>query len=175
MVTPGGITFFGTTLHLNISVASAGNGSGTPTGTVTITDNGTFLTTLTLNGGQAEFDLSSALVTTHDFVATYQGSSAFDGSFATVMYTISPASTSSSLGIAPDASTFGDTVTMTDTVTDTSAGGAEVPAGSVTFSNGPTVLGTVMLVPAGAASITAVLSTRGPAPIGLRPPGRLDR
>jgi hypothetical protein len=156
-VTPVGTSRFGTTLDLTISVMAAGNGSGTPDGTVIVTDNGTQIDSLTLTGGAASFSIPSAFAATHTFVATYEGSTDFQTSNGSAIYTISPAATTSSLRVSPASSTFGDLVSITDTVTNTSTDVA--PTGTVTFSTPGVALGSVSLVASGATTSTAVLTT----------------
>jgi hypothetical protein len=156
-VTPGGPSRFGTTLHLAISVMATDGGSGAPDGTVTVTDNGNTIDTVTLSGGSGSVAIPSAFATSHTFVATYSGSTDFLGSNDSAVYSITSAATTSSLGVSPFSSTFGDQVSITDTVTNTST--AVAPTGAVSFSTSGEALGTVPLVPTGATTSTAVLTT----------------
>jgi hypothetical protein len=63
--------------------------------------------------------------------------------------------TTTGLGTSPNPSTFGQTVTMTATVTSQ----AGIPGGNVSFFDGPTNIGTQPLNASGIATLTATLTT----------------
>src|SRR5262249_31064812 len=95
----------------------------------------------------------------HSLTAAYGGSAAFASSTSAVVTHVvgnarAAAATSTSLSSTPNPSTFGQAVNLSSTVT--SAAG--VPAGTVTFRDGATVLGTVTL-----ANSSASLSVSRPA------------
>lgn len=62
--------------------------SGTPTGTVTFYDGTTALKTASLNGGVAKFTTSTLTSGKHSITATYNGSTSFSGSSASLTQTV---------------------------------------------------------------------------------------
>jgi hypothetical protein len=61
---------------------------GTVTGTVTFYDGSTALKTVALSGGVAKFTTSTLASGTHNITATYNGSTSFDGSSASLTQTV---------------------------------------------------------------------------------------
>jgi large repetitive protein len=62
--------------------------SGTPTGNVTFKDGTTILKTVTLSGGVAKYTTSKLTAGTHTITATYNGSTSFYGSSASLTQTV---------------------------------------------------------------------------------------
>ncbi len=62
--------------------------SGTPTGSVVFKDGTTALKTVALNGGVAKFTTSKLASGTHNLTATYNGSTSFTGSSASLTQTV---------------------------------------------------------------------------------------
>ena len=124
-----------------------------PSGTVAFTADGaaTPFDTETVSAASASAGCQSAtsilvgsfLVATHSITVTYQG----DGNFLSSMGVLSggqvvnKAPTATALASAPNPSYFGDGVTLTATVA-VPPPGAGTPTGTVTFTDGTTVLGT---------------------------------
>jgi autotransporter-associated beta strand protein len=153
---------FGQPVTLTATVSSA---FGVPTGTVTFKDGTTTLGTGTLNGsGIATFTTSTLSVSTHSLSAVYNS----DGNFLTSTGTdpslvVTAAATKTTVTDAPaTTSANGQTVTLTAHVATNSPSTATVNAGSVTFKDGATTLGTVAVNAAGNASLnTATLAVGG--------------
>jgi len=133
----------GQAVTLSATVTSAG---GIPTGTVTFRDGATVLGTVTLVNGSASLSISTLAVGAHSLTAAYSGAGNFLASTsAAVAQTVNPGSTTTTLTSTPNPSGFGQAVTLSATVSAV-APAVGVPAGTVTFRDGVTVLGTATLV-----------------------------
>lgn len=143
---------FGATVTLTATVTSV---AGTPTGSITFTDGATPLATVTLTAGQATATVGAWTVGAHPLTATYSGAASFQPSTsATFTQQVDRAPSTVALASDPNPSVNGDAVTLTATVT--SASGS--PSGSVTFTDGPTQLGTATLVGNTATLLTSALA-----------------
>jgi hypothetical protein len=134
---------FGQSVTFTATVAAGAAGSGTPTGTVTFKDGTTTLGTGTLNSsGVATFNTSSLSVGTHSTItAVYSGDANFTTSTSTaVSQVVNQASTTTTVASTLNPSTSGASVTFTATVAANSPG-TGTPAGTVTFMDGTTALG----------------------------------
>ncbi len=148
-VSPSSSTF-GQTVTLTATVTSAG---GTPTGTVTFFDGATNIGTGTLNGsGVASMTKSNFTLGTHaSLTAAFGGDTNFSGSTSPAQsLTVNQAGSTTTLGIAPSSSTFGQSVTFTATVVATSG----TATGTVTFKEGVATLGTGTLNGSGIATFS---------------------
>lgn len=151
-------SIFGQNVTFTASIGFVG--AGAPTGTVTFKDGTTVLGTGTLNGaGVASFSTTALGAGTHSITAAYAGDSSFGASSSsTLVYQVSQASTTTVVTSAANPSVFGQSVAITVTVTAV-APGAGTAAGTVTFKDGATVLGTATLNASGVATLnTAALS-----------------
>jgi alpha-tubulin suppressor-like RCC1 family protein len=131
--------------------ANVTSSSGTPTGTVTFKDGATTLGTGTLDGaGHVTYSTTSNLtVASHNITAIYTGAVNFAGSTSmAITQTVNAANTTSIVSSSSLASTWGQQVTFTASVT--SVGGT--PTGMVTFMNGAATLGTGTLNASGQAT-----------------------
>ena len=148
--------------------ATVTGGSPSPlTGTVTFTDrtyNGvtpvdTVLGNVSLNAnGQAALTTSALAAGgnfqgSHFITATYSGDGSHSGSSITLAQKIHPNGSALSLVSSANPSNFGQTVSLTATVSSVPAGGG-VPSGMVTFWDGATVIGQAPLNPSGVVFIT---------------------
>ncbi len=148
---------FGQQVTLTATVNVSG---GTPTGNVTFSDGVNVLGTVVLtSGGTAVLQTSSLVVGSHSFSASYPGDLNFlPGSSPYLTFNVSQASTATILSSSPTADVFGQPLTLTATVRAVSPG-AGTPTGTVTFTDGPNILGTPSLS-GGTAQITiSTLST----------------
>jgi hypothetical protein len=114
------------------------------TGTVTFKDGATQLgSPVTLSGGSpniATFPISTLTVGAHSITAVYSGDPNFAGNTSSVFpQTVNPQTTTTTLGAVPASSTYGNSVTLTATVSVSSA------TGTVTFKDGTNVLGSSSL------------------------------
>jgi hypothetical protein len=125
-----------------------------PAGAVTFSDGATVLGSSQLNAsGTATLAVNSLSVGSHSLTAAYAASGTWLGSTSAVRaQTVNSATTTTALTSSPAPSTFGQPVTLTATVSATNS----VPAGTVTFRDGSTVLGSS---PTSAGSATFVAST----------------
>lgn len=133
---------YGQSVTLTTSVSAVDSGAGTPAGSVTFSDGSTVLGTATVDGsGHATFSTSTLSVGTHSLSATFNGNAGWTSSTATATQNVTDG-TSTTLSSSANPSTYGQSLTFTATVTGAGSG-AGVPAGSVTFSDGASTLGTV--------------------------------
>lgn len=123
--------------------ATLSGGFGTPTGTVQFSADGSPLgppTTVTGAGvAQITTNILPVPGSPHAITADYSGDSfntAASGALAGGQTVNKANTTTSTPTAAPAATTLGQSVTFTATVTDSSAGSAGVPTGSVTFTDG---------------------------------------
>ncbi len=144
----------GTTVSFTATVSA---GIGTPTGVVTFSDGAALLGTGTLVNGQTAMTTSALTLGSHPVTASYSGAGVFAPSASPVVTEAVSASPSATLlTVNPTATTYGDPVTLSATVT----AGTGTPTGTVTFRDGATVIGTTSLV-IGQASLTTNALTAG--------------
>jgi N,N-dimethylformamidase beta subunit-like protein/uncharacterized protein DUF4082/Big-like domain-containing protein/purple acid phosphatase-like protein/Ig-like domain-containing protein len=143
-------SIYGQSVTLKAVVTPVPPGTGTPSGAVTFKDGSTVVGTATLSGGAAIMAISTFTGGSHALTAQYGGSTSFAGSTSsTVTQTVHLASTTTGLNVSPLTSVFGQSVTLTATVSSSSTG----MTGTVTFKDGAAVLGSAS-VSAGVASLT---------------------
>jgi hypothetical protein len=129
------------TLTATITPASA-------TGSVQFLDGATVLGTAAVSGGSAALTTSSLGTGSHSIVAVYSGDAQYAGSTsAALSQTVNKAATTVVAGASPNPSTFGQSVTISASVTPAGA------TGTVQFVDGGSVIGTTTLS-GGTASIT---------------------
>ncbi|WP_405583027.1 Ig-like domain repeat protein [Streptomyces sp. NBC_01190] len=149
---------FGQTKTLTATVTPVLPGGGTPTGTVSFFDGVTLLGTATVIGGVATLITSALTVGSHALTAVYSGSGSFTASTSPVdTQTVTQAATATVLTSAPDPAVFGQTKTLTATVTPVLPGGG-TPTGTVSFFDGVTLLGTATVIGGVATLITSALT-----------------
>jgi N-acetylneuraminic acid mutarotase len=143
----------GQTLTLAATVTPASG--AVPAGTVTFFNGAVSLGTATLNSsGVATLALTPA-AGSYSITASYGGSSADapSASSPAVAVTVNAIATTIALIASPNTLSYGQTLTLTATVTP--ASGA-APTGTVTFSNGAVSLGTAALNGSGVATLTLI-------------------
>jgi MYXO-CTERM domain-containing protein len=143
---------FGASVTFTATITSSAGG-GTPTGTVTFKEGATTLGTGTLDaGGVATYSTSTLPGGTHMITASYGGDGNHAaGSSASIAQVVGGAATTTTLTSSVNPSVFGQSTTLTATVTSAIAG---TQTGTVTFSDGVTTLGTAMLNAAGVATFS---------------------
>jgi hypothetical protein len=144
---------FGQSVTFTATVGAVAPGVGTPSGAVTFTDGATTLGTANLSSGTATFTTSALAFGGHSIAASYAGDSNFLASISTVLtQTVNKATSTMALSTSANPSVFGQPVTLT-AVVGAVAPGVGIPGGTISFTDGVTVLGTPTLVN-GAASLT---------------------
>src|SRR5580698_8239335 len=145
----------GQSVTFNVTVASVPAGGSAPTGQVTLTSGSTTLAQLTLSNGTASYSTSALPAGSNAIVASYSGDNSYSASQGNTTAVVqSP--TLTSLSSSSNPATQGQSVTFTATVT--SSGGT--PIGSVTFTDGSTVLVSNVTVTSGVATFsTSSLAT----------------
>jgi hypothetical protein len=154
---------------ITFTVTVSGTGP-TPTGSVVYLDGSITLATANLNAaGQAFFSTSFLSVGIHSITATYSGDANYFGSNSAILsQTVNQASANTVVNSSLDPSTFGQTITLSATVTAVSPA-TGTPTGSVAFMDGSSTIASVGLsggmatfttnvLSAGIRSITAVYS-----------------
>jgi uncharacterized repeat protein (TIGR03803 family) len=152
----------GVTFTATVSDASSGS-TGTPTGTVQFYTNAVaFGSAVTLSGGSASSGSLSIILVPGGYTVTaaYSGDGDFVTSSGTLSggQTVSKAGSSTAVATALNPSVYGNAVTFTATVTDTSSGSSATPQGTVTFLTNGTAFGSASLS-GGSASVLLPLTT----------------
>jgi hypothetical protein len=112
----------------------------TATGTITFKNGATTLGSTTLGHGSGSIAVTDLAVGSHSLTAEYGGNENYDTSTSsTVTQTVSKATSSVILASSDTSTTYGDSVTLTATMTPAAA------TGTITFKNGATTLGTATL------------------------------
>src|SRR5262249_5110944 len=135
----------GQNVVLTASVTARSPGAGTPTGTVTFLDGGTSWQLVLRGDGLATFSTSGLGVGGHSIRAVYSGDSNFLASNSvTTVLTVNRAATITSVTALGNPSVFGQTVTLTATVSGGGLGAGSL-TGMVTFKDGSITLAAVQL------------------------------
>jgi hypothetical protein len=145
------------------------DGVAIPGGAILVTDEGA-------EGATATYTTATLTVGTHNITASYQdmnGAHLPSPISAALVQTVIEG-TGVSLISSQNPSTVGQSVTFTATVSSGVAGGV-VPDGSVTFTDGSTILGTVQLSAGGVATLTTATLTNGLHPINATYNGDAQR
>src|SRR5262249_1360145 len=150
---------FGQPVTFTASVSAAVPGTGAPTGTVTFSDGITTLGTATLSMGAATWTTTTLPLAGHGIIVVYDGDTNFTVSVAALAQAIN-SNPQTTLTSSLNPSLFGQPVTFTATVTAV-APATGTPTGTVTFRDGTTSLGTVMLNASGIATLTTTTLSVG--------------
>jgi hypothetical protein len=134
---------------------------GAPIGTVTFHDGNAVLGTAPVNAdGQAKLTVALG-VGAHTLTASFVGAGGFTNSVSpATAVTVIRATTGNALGTSLNPAVTGQTVTFTAAVFPVAPGGG-TPAGTVTFKDGLTVLGTVAIGSTGVAKLTTRFAVAG--------------
>ncbi len=141
----------GQPVTLTAKVTAKGRSTTTPTGTITFEDGSTVLGTGTLSNGVATLQTANLPVGKQTLTAVYAGDDSASTS-APRTATINKATTKVALTASSSPTVFGETVTLTATVSVVAPGLATSTA-IVTFKDGSTVLGTGTLNQQGVATL----------------------
>ena len=150
-VTTSGPSNYGSPVTITATVPSG------VTGTISFADGSLNLGSGTISGGKVSVTTSALPVGSDLITASYSGDTTNNPATGTVTQTVSQASTTSALTSSLNPSVVGNSVTFTDTISQTGA------TGTVTFKNGSTVLGTSTVVNGVATVATSTL------PVGSDP------
>ena len=136
---------------------------GTPTGSVSFYNGSTKLVTVSLIAGSATYTTSTLAAGSYSLTAKYNGSTDYGASASDptnpILQTINPDTTATTITASssnPSPSLYGQSLSFTATVANTSGTG-QTPTGSVSFYNGATKLVTVSLVSGSATYTNATL------------------
>ena len=156
LTTSSAAAVYGQGVTFTATVTAVSPGSGTPTGTVAFLDGNSVIGAGTLSGGVATFTTSSLSVGSHTIHSSYPGDSSFTGSSASLPSNpenVYPAYTSTAVNSSVNPAVWGQSVTLTATVTAT-APGSGVPTGSVIFLDGGSPIAAATLNGSGVASLS---------------------
>lgn len=132
----------------------------TPSGTVTFKDGAATLGTASLSGSgntrTATYSTSALSQASHNITAVYAGNTLNDTSTSSVLSQVVKTNTTTVLTSSANPSVYGQSITLTATVS-----GAGNPTGTVTFNDGTTTLGTVPLTGSVATFAVSNLSVTG--------------
>ena len=132
---------FGQAVTLTAVVAAVAPGAGSPTGSVTLSEDGTTLGTGALANGRASVTVGALAGGSHTIVVTYGGNSSYLTSSTPFAETVSPAASVTTLTTSVSTAVAGQPIILNAVVTPANA--KNVLNGTVTFTDGTTVLGTV--------------------------------
>jgi len=124
---------------VTLTVQVMGTTSDIPTGTVTLKDGSTTLKTLTLASGKATYTTSAFTAGIHAITGVYSGATTFHTSTSATLSQDVLQKSTTVLTSSVNPSSYKQSITLTATVTAQLSG---TPTGSITFSDGATVLGT---------------------------------
>jgi hypothetical protein len=130
---------------------------GQPTGSITFKDGGVILGTVAVNGvAPVTLNTASLSVGSHSITAVYSGDANNDSSTSPVIVeVVQQVTTTTTVTSSENPGQLNQPVTFTSTVSSVGL----TPTGSITFQDGPTALGTVLLNASGSATLaTSVLS-----------------
>jgi hypothetical protein len=149
------VSAFGQAVTFTATIAAADAGAGIPAGTVTFTEGATVLASgVSVDAsGHAGFTSSALSVGGHTITATFTGTAGWLTSAGNAALTVNRAGTSTAVSTSANPSVFGQSITLTATVTVVSPGSG-APTGTVTFLDGTTTLGTGTLDGTGHAQFT---------------------
>jgi hypothetical protein len=164
-------SIFGQTITFTAVVAASGGGAGVPSGTVVFSDGATAIGSEALdNTGKATLTTSSLAVGSHGISANYRGNAGFLASNSTPLSQfVNKDSVMISLFSTPNPSTYGESVTFPLRVSAAPPGGSPgtpLPTGTVTLTEGTSVLATATLDNSGKAAFVIANLTAGSHSIG---------
>jgi hypothetical protein len=137
--------------NVTFTVGVTGSIAPIPTGNVVFSDGTTNLGSATLNAsGAATFSTAALIVGTHAITVKYSGDTNYFTSSATLVQAVQIASTQVLLTASANPATYGTALMFSAKVTDN--GG--IAAGTVSFTDGGTVIGTAVLDATGLATLS---------------------
>jgi hypothetical protein len=163
----GSPSVYSESLTFTATVTPSVPGAPTPTGSVSFYDGATLLTKLPLPSGSNQVGATisnlAALSTAHNIVAKYSGDSFNAGGTSnTLPQQVNPDPTQTTVATSDSAAVFGEPLTFTATVMDTTGLASIAPTGSVTFVIDGVAQTTSVTLHSGQASFTiATLSVSG--------------
>ncbi|WP_205473314.1 Ig-like domain-containing protein [Nocardioides sp. SYSU D00038] len=150
----------GEPVALTATVASQRPGTGTPSGFVQFRVDGAPLgdAVALVDGTATSPALPDLAPGDHEVTALYSGDVRFAPAQRSLTQSVARIATTTALAGSASATTFGDDLTLTATVTAASAG-LGAPTGTVRFVDGTTTIATVPVVPGADGTATATLTT----------------
>ena len=157
------------------TVTAKSPGGGVPGGTVTFAAGGVSFGTATLNSsGVATLTRTYQAPGSVTVTATYGGSSSYGSSASSSLsHTVAKAGTTAAVSVSSSSTLLGQSATFTASVKSVSPG-AGTPAGTVSFYDGSTVLGTATLGSSGTAELTETQLFAGTHAVTVKYAGNTD-
>jgi hypothetical protein len=154
LTSPTNPATYGTSITFTAQTASSA------TGAMSFLDGATLLGTGTISGGVATLTTNTLSAGSHSLTASYPGDTNHSAAVSQVVsQVVTKTSATMSMTSSKNPSNYGDVVTFT--VTATGLAGLPNPSGSVTVSDGSTVLAVVALNGSGVATDTVQTLTAG--------------
>ncbi len=149
---------FSQVVTLTATVSVVAPGSGTATGTVDFYNGANLLGSALLSGGQASITTNSLAIGPHNLTASYVGDADFlPSQSSSLSDTVEGIPTITGLASSLNPSDYGQSVTVTATVTPQASG--PNPTGTVTFRDGSTQIGTASLQNTGGVFTASISSS----------------
>jgi ELWxxDGT repeat protein len=153
---------FGDLVTFTATVSAVAPGRGRPKGKVTFFDGSAILGTVNVNAlGRATFRTSALSSGGHAITASYSGNAKFLATDASLAEVVAQATTITTVVTSPLPTVFGETVKFTAIVSAMYPAQTHSPTGSVTFSDGGALLGTIALDSKGRATLSTSVLTAG--------------
>lgn len=147
---------FGQTVTFTAQLSST---NGVPTGDVQFTDSSTILGTATVSStGTATLATGLLTVGSHTITAAYQPTGTFAAATATLVQVVNAYPTTTNLTSSLNPANYSQPVTFSATVTSTTSGSGS-PSGTISFSDGATLLSTQPVTATGTYTAAASFST----------------
>ncbi len=151
ILSSGNPSAFGHSVTFTTTVSASVSNGTAPTGSVTVKNGSTIIGSGALAGGQFSVSTSTLPVGADALSAVYSGDSNYQTHTVGVTQTIQAAGTSTKLVSSANPSNPNQLITLTATVASNTTG---EPAGSVTFVDGTTTLGSALLNGSGIATFS---------------------
>jgi hypothetical protein len=152
---------FGQSVTVTATVSAVAPGAGSPSGTVQFKDNGAPIgAPVALSGGMASLSTSALSVGSHAITVDYSGDGNFNSSTGTMTQTVNKANSATTVTSSANPSVFGQSVTVTATVSAV-APGAGSPSGTVQFKDNGAPIGAPVALSGGTASLSTLALSVG--------------
>ncbi len=152
----------GQSVTFSVTVTATSTGAATPTGNITFTDGTTFLSSQPLQStgsatASAQFTTASLAAGSHPITAVYNPTTGSSASSASLTQVVIGIATTAALSSSLNPAAFGQTVTLTASVS--ASTGTSAPVGTIRFVDGVSVLATQQLAPSAALTSSAIFAS----------------
>ena len=142
-----------------VFTAQLSSPNGVPTGDVQFTDGSTILGTASVSSsGVATINTGLLAIGSHTITATYQPTGIFAATTATLIQVVNGYPTATAVTSSPNPAGYGQSITFTATVSSTTSGSG-TPTGTISFTDGASLLATRPLTANGSSTASASFVT----------------